>query len=188
MPSYHAPQDWKQWLDWLIAGLHGRSRRRLAVLLMGLVFAGGRRVVAASIRAAGLSDDDRLDYDFLQSVGREWEKRGRRVLVLALRQVLRDQPRVLIARDDSPWDDATRRPSHADRRKALQATWLAEEFSAALPAGPPPRKIRDPFRRLPRIAVRVDKSRKVQLTANQPKNAQLQNATARASSARSSSP
>jgi hypothetical protein len=40
------------------------------------------------------------------------------------------QPKeVLCDRSDSPWDDAQRRPSHADRRKALQRTCLAEEFS-----------------------------------------------------------
>jgi DDE superfamily endonuclease len=39
------------------------------------------------------------------------------------------QPReVLCDRSDSPWDDAQRRPSHADRRKALQRHCLAEEF------------------------------------------------------------
>jgi hypothetical protein len=40
--------------------------------------------------------------------------------------------RELVHRDDSPWDDATRRPSHADRRKSLQAACLVEN-SRALP-------------------------------------------------------
>jgi hypothetical protein len=35
----------------------------------------------------------------------------------------------LCARSDSPWDNPQRRPSHADRRKALQRHCLAEEFS-----------------------------------------------------------
>jgi DDE superfamily endonuclease len=40
------------------------------------------------------------------------------------------QPKeVLCDRRDSPWDDAQRRPSHADRRKALQRSCLTEEFS-----------------------------------------------------------
>jgi DDE superfamily endonuclease len=40
------------------------------------------------------------------------------------------QPKeVLCDRSDSPWDDAPRRPSHADRRKALQRSCLAEEFA-----------------------------------------------------------
>jgi hypothetical protein len=41
----------------------------------------------------------------------------------------RDQPReVLSDRSDSPWDDSARRPSHADRRKALQCHNLNQEF------------------------------------------------------------
>ena len=31
-------------------------------------------------------------------------------------------------RSESPWDDADRRPSHADRRKALQRQMLEEAF------------------------------------------------------------
>lgn len=102
MASYHAPREWKDWSDWLAAGLHGRSRWRLALLMMGLVFGGGRRVVAAWIRAAGLSDDYQGYYHFLQSVGRCWPELGRRVLVLVLRRVLKDLPRVTVGIDDSP--------------------------------------------------------------------------------------
>jgi hypothetical protein len=61
--------------------------------------------------------------------------------------------RQLTHRDDSPWDDADRRPSHADRRKALQATCLAEEFSHRAPHAPLPRKFRTLLKRLLRIAV-----------------------------------
>ncbi len=57
MASYHAPAEWKDWLEWLSAGLHGRCRWRLPVLMMGMLYAGGRRVVASWLRAGGLSDD-----------------------------------------------------------------------------------------------------------------------------------
>ncbi len=46
-------------------------------------------------------------------------------------------------RSDSPWDDAERRPSHADRRKALQREMLEEEFQRSWGEGPLPPKIRD---------------------------------------------
>ncbi len=59
----------------------------------------------------------------------------------------------LTRRDDSPWDDPERRPSHADRRKALQAACLAEEFSCSLPHTPLPRKFRLLLKRLLRITV-----------------------------------
>jgi len=102
MAFYHAPQDWKDWSDWLAAGLHGRSRWRLPLLMAGVIFGSGRRVVAAWIRAAGLSDDYRDYYYFLQSIGRGCPELGRRVLVLVLRRALANLPRVLIAIDDSP--------------------------------------------------------------------------------------
>ena len=41
------------------------------------------------------------------------------------------QPRDAICdRSASPWDDLERRPSHADRRKALQRQCLSEEFTS----------------------------------------------------------
>lgn len=44
-------------------------------------------------------------------------------------------------RSDSPWDDASRRPSHADRRKALQREMLEVEFQRCWGRWPLPRKI-----------------------------------------------
>src|SRR5262249_57487310 len=38
----------------------------------------------------------------------------------------------LVDRGGSPWDTAERRPSHADKRKALQRAILREEIRAAL--------------------------------------------------------
>jgi hypothetical protein len=102
MACYHAPQEWEDWSGWLAAGLHGRSRWRLGVLMLGALLAGGRRVVAAWIRAAGVSGDYQDFYFFLQSVGRRWRELGSRLLVLVLQRTLADQQRVLIAIDDSP--------------------------------------------------------------------------------------
>lgn len=45
-------------------------------------------------------------------------------------------------RSDSPWDDAARRPSHADRRKALQREMLEGEFQRGWGRRPLPEKIR----------------------------------------------
>ena len=102
MACYHAPQEWEDWSAWLAAGLYGRSRWRLAVLMLGATFAGGRRVVAAWIRAAGVSDDYQDYYYFLQSVGRRWRELSLRLLVLVMQRELVDQRRVLIAIEDSP--------------------------------------------------------------------------------------
>ncbi len=48
----------------------------------------------------------------------------------------------LVDRVDSPWDDAERRPSHANRRKALRSQILRNELSTIATALVPlPQKI-----------------------------------------------
>lgn len=86
----------------MAAGLHGRSRWRLPVLMLGILFAGGRRVVTSWLRAAGVSPDFRNYYYVLGSVGRRWYDLGWRVLALVVDRALHDQSRVLLAIDDSP--------------------------------------------------------------------------------------
>jgi hypothetical protein len=48
----------------------------------------------------------------------------------------------LCDRSRSPWDDLTRRPSHADRRNALRRHCIRTTFSACASVTPVPRKIR----------------------------------------------
>jgi DDE superfamily endonuclease len=60
--------------------------------------------------------------------------------------------KVLVDRSDSPWDDADRRPSHADRRNALRRQCLQEEFHDHASAGPWHHKIQRAFRRLMKLA------------------------------------
>lgn len=59
----------------------------------------------------------------------------------------------LARREDSPWDRSDRRPSHADRRKALQAQCLAHEFSDRQLPTPLRRKLQTLLQRLLRITV-----------------------------------
>jgi hypothetical protein len=54
----------------------------------------------------------------------------------------RRSKRELCDRSDSPWDDATRRPSHADRCKALRRQCLETEFTRHAAAIRVPRQIR----------------------------------------------
>jgi hypothetical protein len=58
----------------------------------------------------------------------------------------------LVDREDSPWDWEYRRPSHADKRKALQRQLLRGEIEAALAGGPDGRQFRDLAERLLRMA------------------------------------
>ena len=68
---WEAPNQWGEWSQWLAAGLHARNRWRLPVLLLGILFAGGRRTVTTWLRAAGVSDDWDRFYDLLISLGLE---------------------------------------------------------------------------------------------------------------------
>jgi DDE superfamily endonuclease len=54
-------------------------------------------------------------------------------------------------RSASPWDDTSRRPSHADRRKALQREMLEEEFQRCWGRWPLPQKIRHLLDRVLRL-------------------------------------
>lgn len=59
----------------------------------------------------------------------------------------------LVDRSASPWDDASRRPSHADRRNALRRRCLETEFQRETAADSLSRKIRRAFNRLLTLAV-----------------------------------
>ena len=58
----------------------------------------------------------------------------------------------LCDRSDSPWDDPERRPSHANRRKALRQAILREHLSAFNAAVPLPRKLHELLEQLLNLA------------------------------------
>jgi len=101
MVRFNCPDEWSQWVDWLGAGLHGRHRWRLAIVLVGILFAGGRRTVTSWLRAAAVGDHFSGYYYFIASVGRNTGDVAWRLLVLIVRRLpLGD--RVLLVIDDSP--------------------------------------------------------------------------------------
>jgi hypothetical protein len=98
---WQCPEDWSQWSEWLAAGLHARNRWRLPVLLVGILFAHGRRTVTTWLRAAGVSDDFQDYYYFLAALGRKTKSIATQLLLLVLRTVpLPD--RILAVIDDTP--------------------------------------------------------------------------------------
>ncbi len=98
--TWQTPQDWSEWNEGLAAGLHGRCRWRLPLLLSGMLFANGRRTVSSWLRAAGLHTDFANYYYFLAAVGKSILAVAEALLVLCLR--LLPGQRVLLAIDDSP--------------------------------------------------------------------------------------
>ena len=100
MVRYQPPMDWQQWVNWLAAGLHGRNRWRLSLILLGMLFAKGRRTVTTWLRAAGVHDDFADYYYFLQPLGRKSKQFAARLFTILL---LRMTPeRVVLAVDDTP--------------------------------------------------------------------------------------
>jgi hypothetical protein len=101
MVRYQPPRDWQQWVEWLAAGLHGRSRWRLSLILLGIVFARGRRTVTSWLRAVGISDDFADYYYFLQPLGRKSKELAQRLFSDLLARLVSGE-RVLLAVDDTP--------------------------------------------------------------------------------------
>lgn len=100
MVRYQPPMDWQEWVNWLAAGLHGRSRWRLSLILMGMLFAKGRRTVTTWLRAAGIHDDFADYYYFLQPLGRKCKPFAERLWTMLLLRMVPD--RVLLVVDDTP--------------------------------------------------------------------------------------
>lgn len=68
--------------------MDSRSRHRLPLVMLGMLFASGRRTVTTWMRAALLQEDFQACYYFLQTVGRSWLEIGDRELELVLERVL----------------------------------------------------------------------------------------------------
>ena len=98
---WECPDQRSEWSAWLAAGLHARNRWRLPVLLVGILFAQGRRTVTSWLRAAGVSDDFQDYYYFLAPLGRKTKSVATQLLALLLR-TLPLPDRLLAVIDDSP--------------------------------------------------------------------------------------
>ena len=98
---WECPEQWSEWSQWLSAGLHARNRWRLPMLMVGILFAGGRRTVTTWLRAAGSSDDFDDYYYFLAALGRKTESIATQLAALVL-ETLPLPERVLLVIDDSP--------------------------------------------------------------------------------------
>ena len=96
-----SPNEWSEWSAWLAAGLHARNRWRLPVLLLGMLFAHGRRTVTTWLRAAAISTHYQDYYYFLAALGRKTESVATRLTFLLLERLPLPE-RLLLVIDDSP--------------------------------------------------------------------------------------
>jgi hypothetical protein len=133
--------------------LQKRSAARLPLILTGILFARGRRTVTSWFRAAGITDDFRNALEQTNKDVKEvWGAGQQQVRNLhsnegcfnlnlwtysLVEAWAWDKPEEdLVDRSDSPWDSEPRRPSHRDKRKALQRDVLHAEIDAALSGQP----------------------------------------------------
>lgn len=100
-PYWKCPDQWSEWSEWLSAGLHARNRWRLPVLMVGILFANGRRTVTSWLRAAGVSDNFDDYYYFLAALGRKVKSVATELVTLVLRTLPLPE-RLLLVIDDSP--------------------------------------------------------------------------------------
>jgi len=101
MAEWPLPPELVLWVAHLATPLHARHAWRLLPLLRGLLFASGRRTVAAWLRAAGLGQDYKRYYYFLDALGRK----AHFVASLLLRRVadvVAPGERILLGLDDTP--------------------------------------------------------------------------------------
>lgn len=101
MATWKAPQEYTEWVAWLATGIHGRSRWRLPVVLLGMLFGGGRRTVTSWLRAAGVDDNFSNYYYFIAALGRRTIPVATRLLSLLVKH-LPIGDRALLVLDDTP--------------------------------------------------------------------------------------
>ena len=101
MATWKCPQEWSEWMNWLAAGLHGRCRWRLPVLLLGILFARQPQTVASWLRAAAVGRGFSGYYYFISAVGRKSKSVAAQLFSLLLRK-LPSGERLLLALDDTP--------------------------------------------------------------------------------------
>jgi hypothetical protein len=104
MSFSHLPGQLSAWFATLASVLHKRSAPRLSALLLGALFAKGRRTVTSWFRAAGITDTFRRAYHALFAAGRCCSDIARRLLCCVLAPLMRLAPgeRLYFAIDDTP--------------------------------------------------------------------------------------
>jgi hypothetical protein len=104
MSFSHLPAAVSAWFSLLVGALDRRSAPRLRLLLLGALFARGRRTVTAWFRAAGVAEAFRPAYHALWAAGRRADALGHRLLGCILLPLMRRTPgdHWLFALDDTP--------------------------------------------------------------------------------------
>lgn len=101
MVTWRFPPPFARGIDSLARILDRRIRHRLAEMLLGLLFARGRRTITSWLRALDVGTDFEEYYYFLGSLGRKCEAVATRLLEL-VEPLLPAGERIVFALDDTP--------------------------------------------------------------------------------------
>lgn len=101
MAAWTLPAEVALWVSLLAEPLHARLANRLLPILVGMLFARGRRTVTSWLRAAEVGDDFPAYYYFLGSLGRKVDLVASALLRLAVTVVIPGD-RLLFGIDDTP--------------------------------------------------------------------------------------
>src|SRR5438105_103939 len=101
MRVWTLPAEVSSWVTALSQVLHGRHAWRLLPVVVGLLFAQGRRTVTRWLRAVGIGTGFQRYYYFLASLGRKAESLASLLLRRAV-TVVPPGERLLLALDDTP--------------------------------------------------------------------------------------
>src|SRR5437016_2181814 len=85
----------------LTLGLHAQIAHRFPRLMLGVLFARGRRTVTSWFRAAGITEEYKQGYRDVSAAGRNHEHSATAVLS-AVEQLLSPQYDLVVALDDTP--------------------------------------------------------------------------------------
>ena len=100
MPFSHLPPFLTRVFAGLAHWLQKRSAARLPALLLGILFATGRRTVTSWFRAGGIGDDFRPAYTTVCAVGREVDAMA--LTVVSVVRPLLEPQRLVVGIDDTP--------------------------------------------------------------------------------------
>lgn len=101
MAIWKLPADVTTWVERLAAHLDARLAHRLTTVVLGVLFARGRRTVTSWLRAGGVGADFPAYYYFLGSLGQRTASVAMALLCLAVKAIAPGE-RLLLALDDTP--------------------------------------------------------------------------------------
>ena len=96
------PDSWQVMVVTLCCVLHQRSAWRLSIIIVGIVFAKGRRTVTSWFRCAGITRRYKAFYYFIGSIGGKTEVIATVLFEFMVNLIYRKNNRILMGIDDTP--------------------------------------------------------------------------------------